>query len=171
MSATVPTSDLLTVTREVEDFVAGGGWDQGPQLFALVPTVELLDKQPELADQVNPDTALVPIAQEDLPDTDLAEILAGIMWPDAVTGCALAQEIVVLPPEAEASLPSGPDAGADDLRQAAAEHPDRQEARLVAAVLRDGTSVCMLRLRDGDLVESPDLAPNLIRALLGTFDG
>jgi hypothetical protein len=89
------------------------------------------------------------------------------MWPDAVTGCALAQEIVVLPPEAEASLPSGP----DDLRQAAAEHPDRQEARLVAAVLRDGTSVCVLRLRDGDLVESPDLAPNLIRALLGTFDG
>jgi hypothetical protein len=167
MSATVPAPDLLTVTREVEDFVAGGGWDQVPQLFALVSAAELLDKQPELAGQVNPDATLVPIAQEDLPDTDLAEILAGIMWPEAVTGCAIAQEILVLPPEAEASLPSE----ADELRQAAAEHPQRQEARLVAAVLRDGTSVCLLRLRDGDLVESPDLAPNLTRALLATFDG
>jgi hypothetical protein len=167
MSATAPTPDLLTVTREVEDFVAGGGWDQVPQLFALVSTAELLDKQPELADQVNPDSALVPIAQEDLPDTDLAEILAGIMWPDAVTGCAIAQEILVLPPEAEAGLPSE----GDEMRQAAAEHPDRQEARLVAAVLRDGSSVCLLRLRDGELVESPDLAPNLTRALLATFDG
>ncbi len=98
------------------------------------------------------------------------------MWPDAVHGCALAQEIVVLPPEAEAALPTGDSTGdSDTMRRIAAEHPRRREARLVAAVLRDGTAACVLRLRgeDGDdedhLVEHPELAPNLTDALLATL--
>jgi hypothetical protein len=164
-----PNGDLLAAAREVEDFVASAGWDQAPQLFALVPTVELLAAQPELADQVSPDVALVPIAQDELPDQDLAETLAGIMWPEIVRGCAIAQEILVLPPEAEASLP----ADAEAMRKSAAEHPQRREARLVAAVLRDGATACVLRLRGADsdeLVESPDLAPNLTRALLATLE-
>jgi hypothetical protein len=91
------------------------------------------------------------------------------MWPQAVHGCALAQEILVLPPEAEAELPGD----GEVMRQAAAEHPQRREARLVAAVLRDGATACVLRLRGTDsdeLVESPELAPNLTRALLATLD-
>jgi hypothetical protein len=169
---TMPTPpappDLLAVTKEVEDFVSTGGWDQAPQLFALVPTVELITRQPELAGQVGGDAPLTPIAQEALPSTDLAEALAGIMWPEIVSGCALAQEIVVLPPEAEAALPTD----ADDRLQAAAEHPQRREGRLVAAVLRDGSTACVLRLRghDSELLESPDLAPNLTRALLATLE-
>jgi hypothetical protein len=171
MSATPPSpnGDLLAVAREVEDFVSSGGWDQAPQLFALVPTAELLAMQPELADQVDRNAPLVPVAQDALPDADLADALAGIMWPDAVHGCALAQEILVLPPEAEAELP----ADGEVMRQAAAEHPQRREARLVAAVLRDGATACVLRLRGTDsdeLVESPDLAPNLTRALLATLE-
>jgi len=167
----MPTStngDLLAAAREVEQFVGSAGWDQAPQLFALVPTAELLESQPELADQLDPAATFVPVAQDALPETDLAETLAGIMWPELVHGCALAQEIVVLPPEAEAELPAG-DA---DMRRAAAEHPQRREARLVAAVLRDGAVACVLRLRGADseeLVESPDLAPNLTRALLATL--
>lgn len=163
--------DLLTVTREVEDFVSSGGWDQAPQLFALVPTAQLVASQPELADQVDQNASLTPVAQDALPDADLAETLAGIMWPELVHGCALAQEIVVLPPEAEGALPTE-DA---DLRRAAAEHPQRREGRLVAAVLRDGSIACVLRLRGGEadesdeLVESPDLAPNLTSALLATL--
>lgn len=171
MSATPPSpdGDLLAAAREVEDFVASGGWDQAPQLFALVPAAELLAAQPELGDQLNGAATLVPVAQEALPDSDLAAALAGIMWPDTVHGCVLAQEIVVLPPEAEATLPTD----ADELRKTAEAHPQRREARLVAAVLRGGPTACVLRLRGTDsdeLVESPDLAPNLIRALLATLD-
>ena len=44
---------------------------------------------------------------------------------------------------------------------------------IVAAVLRGGATACVLRLRGADtdeLVESPDLAPNLTRALLATLE-
>ena len=166
---------LSAVAREVEDFVASAGWDQPPQLFALVPTAELVEREPELAGQVDPAAPLTPVAQEALPSEDLAEALAGIMWPAAVHGCALAQEIVVLPPEAEATLPTG-DSTSDSaaMRRIAAEHPRRREARLVAAVLRDGTAACVLRLRgeaaeDDDIVQHPELAPNLTSALLATM--
>jgi hypothetical protein len=125
--------------------------------------------QPELADQLDQGSELTPVAQEPMPNGDLAAALGGIMWPELVTGCALAQEIVVLPPEAEAELPTGDDD--EEMRRMAAEHPQRREARLVAAVLRDGSAVCLLRLRGegGELVESTDLAPNLTNALLATL--
>jgi hypothetical protein len=169
MSAS-PAQDLSAAAREVEEFVASAGWDQPPQLFALVPTAELVEREPELAGQVDQAAPLTPVAQDPLPDTDLADALGGIMWPDAVHGCALAQEIVVLPPSAEAELP----ADSDSLTQVAATHPQRQEARLVAAVLRDGTAACVLRLRgdattEPQIVEHPELAPNLTDALLATL--
>ncbi|MCT2588199.1 PPA1309 family protein [Actinophytocola gossypii] len=171
-----PTQHLSALTREVEEFVSSAGWNQPPQLFALVPTAELVEREPELADQVDQGAPLTPVAQDALPDGDLADALAGIMWPEAVHGCALAQEIVVLPPEAEATLPTGDTtAESDAMRRIAAEHPRRREARLVAAVLRDGTTACVLRLRGGpdqdddDIVEHPELAPNLTDALLTTL--
>lgn len=166
---------LSAVAREVEDFVSTGGWDQPPQLFALVPTAELIEAQPELAGQVDVGAPLTPVAQDALPSEDLAEALGGIMWPEAVQGCAIAQEIVVLPPEAEDTLPAGEDTGDQAvLRQIAAEHPQRREARLVAAVLRDGTAACVLRVRGtndtpDETVEHPELAPNLTDALLATL--
>lgn len=166
---------LSAVAREVEDFVATAGWDQPPQLFALVPTAELVEAQPDLAGQVDTGAPLTPVAQDALPSEDLAEALSGIMWPDAVRGCAVAQEIVVLPPDAEDTLPAGEETGDTDvLRRIAAEHPQRREARLVAAVLRDGTAACVLRIRstnedDDEVVEHPELAPNLTDALLETL--
>src|SRR5262245_32600256 len=165
---------LSAIAREVEDFVSTAGWDQPPQLFALVPTAELVQAQPDLAAQVDAGAFLTPVAQDALPNEDLAEALAGIMWPEAVRGCAIAQEIVVLPPEAEDTLPAGEDSGDDDvLQRIAAEHPQRREARLVAAVLRDGTAACVLRVRGADgpdeIVEHPELAPNLTDALLATL--
>ncbi|GLW94009.1 hypothetical protein Aglo03_48250 [Actinokineospora globicatena] len=167
----VSTQDLPTAAREVEEFVATGGWDQPPQLFALVPTGHLLREQPDLVGQVDPDAALTPIAQDALPDGDLGAALGTILWPEAVLGCALAQEIVMLPPEAEAELP---DADTDAVSAVAASHPAAREARLVAAVLRDGSVACVLRLRsvaDGvdEIVEHPGLAQNLTTALLDTF--
>ncbi|MBK1789263.1 PPA1309 family protein [Prauserella cavernicola] len=176
--------NVAALAREVEEFVAAAGWEQQPQLFALVPTSELLRQQPELAGQLDASSELTPVAQESLPEGDLAEALATIAWPDAVHGCALAQEIIVLPPDAESELPEVEDgAGAHDvdrLRQAAADHPRRTEARLVALVVRDGSAACVLRLRgvhaedpaDGtaeEIVEHPELAPNLVDALRATL--
>lgn len=177
---TGPSAALPQVIREVEEFASGAGWDQPPQLFALVSTADLLARQPDLSSQLDAESPLTPIAQEPLSDGDLAEALAGIAWPDTVTGCALVQEIVVLPPDAEAEL-HGENASeqidpvdTERMRRIAAEHPQRREARLVAGVLRDGTAACVLRLRgDADhpdeIVEHPELAPNLTDALRETL--
>jgi hypothetical protein len=167
---------LPATAREVEEFVAAAGWDQPPQLFALVTTGTLLASQPELADQLDAQAPLTPVAQDALPEGELDAALAGIEWPDSVAGCALAQEIVVLPPEAQAGLGELPDDPVQ-ARRAAAEHPQRREGRLVAAVLRDGVGACVLRLRAdaGDdlgrdeVLEDPQLAPNLLHALLATL--
>ena len=74
------------------------------------------------------------------------------------------------PPEAERDLPGDADAAVEALAQ----HPDRQDVRLVAAVLRDGTSVCLIRQRahdaDDAVATGPDLAPGLVAALRATFE-
>lgn len=198
--------DVAAIAREVEEYVAAGGWDQTPQLFALVPTHVLLREQPELAGHLDLANPLTPVAQGPLPKEDLAEALGMIGWPESVVGCALAQEIIVLPPGAETQLPEerlpGNQSGdAEKLRQAAADHPQRTEARLVAAIVNQGDAACLMRLRGRkrsdefgnvnastgvdssagsetelstqdipeEIVESADLAPNLVEALRATF--
>lgn len=158
---------------EIEAHVHAAGWDRAPSLFALVRAGRFTADDPETARRIGVDRldgdALTPIEQEDLPDEALDHILAGIAWPGSVAGCAVSQEIVILPPEAEAGLT------ADQVSARAADHPDRREARLVVGVLRDGPSAALLRMRsvDGtgdDLLTGPDLAPNLVSALLATLD-
>lgn len=173
-----PLGVLDAVTAEIEAHIAMDGWDQAPQLFALVPTA-VMAADPGTAPLLglSPDTqipsdSLTPVAQEPLPDKALDEALAGIEWPEPVVGCALAQEIVVLPPDAEADLPGG-----DGDLAAATAHPERREARLVVAVVNDGRQSCVLRLRGdagagdaGDEIAfGADLAPNLAAALRGTL--
>ncbi len=187
------SSALPVAVREVEDFLSATGWDQPPQLFALVPTAQLLAAEPALAGSLTAPDGLTPVAQDPLTDSDLAATLEGICWPDGVIGCALAQEIVVLPPAAEAELDravsdaAGSSEGATDADDATAadlnrvavrvaqSHPDRRDARLVVAVMRAGGYCCLLRVRGIDdqpdeLVEHPDLAPNMVNALLRTLD-
>jgi hypothetical protein len=164
---------LDAVAAEIETHVAGAGWDRPPALFALVPTAAIA-ADPQTAQLLDLSAgahiaaeSLTPVAQDDLPDRPLAEALASIEWPETVAGCALAQEIVVLPPAAEADLP-----GTDADLTVAATHPDRREARLVVAVTRDGATSCVLRLRgaDGDEIAfGTDLAPNLAGALRATL--
>jgi hypothetical protein len=165
---------LEIAAAEVEAHAAQAGWDQRPTLYALVRTVQFAHDEPETAAQLGLDTssrdaptdALTPIEQEALPEGELDAALAQIAWPASVAGCALSQEIVILPPGAEDGI---------DSAQSAAAHPERREARLVVAVLRDGSSAAMLRLRgkdampDDDLVTGPDLAPNLVTALVATL--
>ncbi|GAB2487335.1 PPA1309 family protein [Jatrophihabitans fulvus] len=162
-------SGLTAVLAEIEAHVHASGWDRAPSLFALVTAGRFTADDPETASRMGidalPADALCPVEQDDLPDQPLDELLAGIAWPDSVDGCAVVQEIVILPPGAE-------ETSAED----AARNPDRREARLVAAALREGTDATLLRLRDpedpsgdGELVTGDDLAPNLVAALRDTL--
>jgi hypothetical protein len=164
---------LQPAIAEIEAHVHAAGWDRPPTLFALVRAAQFLADDPETGrrlglDQLEPD-ALTPIEQDELPEGPLDDVLAGIAWPPSVAGCVLSQEIVILPPSAEADL-------TDELAALrASDHPERREARLVAGVLRDGATAALLRMRategdEDDLLTGPDLAPNLVAALLATFE-
>ena len=160
--------DLAVAVAEVEEFAGSAGWDQPPAMFALVVTSDLLAAQPELAPSLGA-AVYTPIAQEALPEGELADALAQISWPDEVAGCVLVQEIVVLPPDAAEVLSDDPAEAAEQ----AARHPGRVEARLVAGVLRDAVGgACLMRTR-GENEDAPlrggDLAPNLLEMLRLTF--
>jgi hypothetical protein len=171
---------LASAVAEIEAHVNAAGWDRSPSLFALVRASRFTADDPVTAarlgiDQLD-DDMFTPIEQEDLPEDPLDEVLAGIAWPDSIDGCAVSQEIVILPPSAEDEI----DETQPDAAARAAAHPERREARLVVGVLRDGSSMSLLRMRsvndgagDGsgdDLLTGADLAPNLVEALLATLN-
>lgn len=171
-----PVTDPLTLAAlDTERHVARAGWDQPVRLFALVPTADLVAREPQLAEGLATHDAvagaLSAVEQEELPDTDTVEdLLARIAWPDEVTGCALAIERIVVPPAAERDLPEDESAAL----AAIAEHPDRADVRLVVAVTRDGAARCLLRQRahdsDDRVALGDDIAPGLVHALRATFD-
>jgi hypothetical protein len=170
-----PVADPLTIAAlDTEKHVAASGWDQNPRVFALVPTADLLEREPHLrAGMSGSDLvpgALSAIEQEDLPRTSSMESLLGRMsWPDAVVGVALAVERVVVPPDAERDLPAHP----EQAMEALAAHPDRRDVRLLVAVTRDGQSRCLLRQRahdrDDQVAMGDDIAPGLVHALRATL--
>lgn len=174
-TAAAPDPALRQVAREVEAHVAASGWDQPARLYALVPTSELLVAEPALAQALGLDEAsaagtLTPVEQDEVPvDGTLEDVLGGLMWPPQVVGCAAVVERLVLPPQAESQLPRD----AEQVDGFAAEHPERQEVRVAAAVTRDGRAHCALRLRahddDADVLDAPDLVPQLVRLLADTL--
>jgi hypothetical protein len=178
MSAQPPEVDsvLRTAVREIEAHAAEAGWDQPSRLYALVPTADLLAREPALAaamglDEAAAAGALTPVEQDQMPpERSLEQVLAQIMWPAEVYGCAAVVERLVLPPSADQELPED----ADAAERYAAEHPERQEVRIVAGATRDGSTYCALRLKahddDQSVVESPDLVPALLELLLGTLE-
>ena len=163
---------LKAAVHEIESHVAGSGWDQPARIYALVDTASLVRREPTLAAAMHLDAegaagSLTPVEQDQLPrDTRLEEALATISWPAEVSGCAAVVERLVLPPGADGDLPH--DAGAAEAF--AREHPDRQDVRIAAGVLRSGATYCALRLRahddDRSVVGGADLVPGLV-ALLG----
>jgi len=167
---------LREAVREVEAHVADAGWDQPARLYALVPTSDLLAREPALAAAMGLDEAaaagsLTPVEQDEVPvDTPLETVLARIMWPAEVVGCAAVVERLVLPPAANESMPADP----VEAERYAAEHPDREEVRIVAAATRDGSTYCALRMRSHDdalsVVEAPDLVPALLQLVRSTLD-
>lgn len=180
---TAPTSDEMTeqmhaltdAVLEIEAFVDQAGWDQQTRLFALADSASLVQREPELAAQLGIDPAMTPLTSVEQEEFDvlspLDEALAQLAWRPEVIGAVLVVERLMLPPEAETSLPSTSDA--EELARAAAAHPDAQDVRIIGAVLRDGTQVAALRPRHGDgsgeLMFSETLAPALTDALAATF--
>jgi hypothetical protein len=170
-----PVTDPLTLaTLDTERHVARDGWDQPVRLFALVPTADLLEHEPGLAGSLATHDAvagaLSAVEQDDLPESSgLEELLARIAWPEEVSGCAIAVERIVVPPEAERDLPGDAEAALAHVSG----HPDREDVRLVVAVTRDGASRCLLRQRshdrDDEVAMGEDIAPGLVEALLTTF--
>ncbi|MBM7825805.1 hypothetical protein JOD55_001632 [Arcanobacterium pluranimalium] len=171
---------LRNATLEIEKHVARGGWDGPIRLFALVKARAALDLNPALADELPADVkadsisdpnVLFSVEQEELPQADsLNELLGQIMWPEEVDGAAISVERIVLPPSAETNLPS------DDLeaQKILENHPDRQDVRMVAAVLRTGETWSAIRMKEHDaddmVLSGSDLVEGLTAALKTTFE-
>lgn len=176
-AAGLPAASPLTrAALEIDEYAATLGWDLPARLFALVDTTALRKADPKLARQLGLDAGeaagLTPVEQEELPaGMELDRFLGTIAWPDQVAGCALVVERLMLPPGAEQSRPKN--ATEQQLSEWVANHPQRQEVRITAAVLRDGTREIALRLREKDapreVLTGPDLVPGLTEALLATF--
>jgi hypothetical protein len=168
---------LTRAVLEIDDYVAGLGWDQPTRLFALVDTARLRSEEPALAGRLgllddSTATSLTPIEQEEVPaGGPLDEFLGTIAWPETVSGCALSVERLMLPPSAEAAVPQG--LNGERLAKWVAEHPERQEVRMTVGVLRDGARESALRLRAkdsaADVLTGSGLVPGLADALAATF--
>lgn len=178
MSNTPMAANPLTrAVLEIDEYASGLGWDQPARLFALVDTARLRVQEPALAAQLGladeqQTTGLTPIEQDEIPaGKPLDEFLATIAWPDAVVGCALTVERLMLPPSAEATVPQG--LSDEKLAAWVAAHADRQEVRMTVAVLRDGTRDSAVRLREKDaateVLTGSGLVPGLAEALSATF--
>lgn len=167
---------LYDVVRELEAHASAAGWDQPEQLFALAFTADLVRQEPGLAAALGLDPSvdpadLTPIEQEGLaPGQSLEDVLASISWPAEVAGVAAVAERLVLPTDVDGQVPHDP----AEAREFAANHPDRQEVRMVAAVLRTGETACAMRLRSHDaddlVLTGPDLVPGLLIQLNTTLD-
>ncbi|UNO43848.1 hypothetical protein KGS77_11055 [Streptomyces sp. MST-110588] len=168
---------MTRAVLEIDEYASGLGWDQPARLFALVDTAKLRAQEPSLAAQLGIDdsatASLTPVEQDEIPaDVPLDEFLATIAWPDAVAGCAMTVERLMLPPSAEDTVPSG--MNEEQLAKWVAGHPDRQEVRMTVAVLRDGARESALRLREKDsaseVLTGSALVPGLADALAATFE-
>ena len=157
-----PPMDALTAAAvETARHTADDAWGKAPRLYALAEKAELtrlgVDDLPEQVRSA-PEDALIPLEQDPLPLGEPIEVLATIHWPAEVAGCVLVTEVKVLP-------------GSESW---AAEYPGGRRARLTVGVLRESEeearyACCLLLDGDDVLRVGPDLADDLVTALLGTF--
>nr|WP_231994792.1 PPA1309 family protein [Vaginimicrobium propionicum] len=162
------TVNLEACLAEIERYAGRFGWDQPAKLFAIVPTARLLAAEPSLRSQL---VETVPggyssVEQEFLSGSNLLDDLAAISWPPTVDGCALVVERCFLTREYEADIPQDEIEAADFV----ANHPYRQDLRIVAGALRTGQVSCVARLRTnpGEIMHG-DMAPALTTALACTL--
>ena len=180
--STAPTAReraLRLAVDDIERHVAALGWDAPVFVFALVRTAGAVAATPSLAGELPPEALraaqedpehLTSIEQDGLPEAStIEELLGQLAWPEDVDGAAIVVERMVVPPEAEQDMPRDPEAAVEYLMA----HPDRQDVRMAAGVLRTGESWCALRSRSHDFDDavagSPDAVPGLVEALRATF--
>lgn len=168
---------LANVVHDIELAASRAGWDHAPSLYALVPTKDLLEQHDvpaDIADQLRrgwdgTGAHLSAIIQEDLPEDDLEEVLGRLAWPDSVAGAALTVERIIVPPEVEEQAPADPEAAVEFISN----HPERQDVRLAAGVLRSGESWTAVRARafdqDDKVGSGTNLVPGLVEALHASF--
>jgi len=165
---TDPSHRLTVAVLEAESSCELEGWGNPPQLFALAVKAKLIDDNPDLAAEIRaaPEDALISVKQPPLPAGEPGAVLAGIYWPDDVSGCVLVAETLVLPQKAREEAPHDPAA----VEQWAKNQPGAGSARLAVGVTRDGQYTCLLRRQGENSVQlDPELADDLVTALLETF--
>jgi hypothetical protein len=161
----MPVDPLTAVVLDVERHAASSGWDQPARIYGVVSTVQLVDQEPHLADELGltaDSSTLTPLDQGELPwHGSLEESLARLAWPEAVLGAVLVTERVVAGEDGQRRLTTAPEGtGADELR-------------LVIGVLRDGGRMCAVRFRSADeetaVLSGADMAPDLSEQLAATL--
>ncbi|GAB3464829.1 PPA1309 family protein [Streptomonospora sediminis] len=168
--------NIREAVLELERHAAGQGWDQPVRIYALVPTTDLMQREPALAEMLGltGDVAaddLTPVEQDPLPqDVPLEDALGRMAWPEAVTGCALVMERLVLK-GSDVTLEPPQEADPGEWAQG---QDGREEVRMVAGVLRDGSRHSALRMRSHDsedeVLNGQDLVPGLTSALELTLE-
>lgn len=173
---------LNRAVREAVEYVHAAGWDQSPSIFALVPATALADVLGDRADGA----PLAVVEQEPLPEgidggsPELADFIARTSWPAGVVGAVLAQEIMVISPDAAASLEG---ATLAEVR-AHADGESARQARLFSGVIADGPHLTLIQPRpteeelasrgpfaEDDIVlkDGSGIADGVLSALYSTF--
>lgn len=129
------------------------GWDGERRLYALTDRDTYLDIAYPLDEPTDvPPDALLAIPLTPLPRGDLRTELAKVTWPAHVLGCVLIAEMVMR--TGLVRRPRGMDV-------------EWRLAHLAIGVLRDGSHLSLLRLRETDEWRSG--ADDLVPSLLATF--
>jgi hypothetical protein len=185
---------LERAVREVEDHVAGYGWDGPVRLFALVRTASAAEREPDLLQRLPAEDAEAAAADPDhlllVEQDELDELSAhpdghdegGADEPDASAGddplermlarLAWPEEVagVALTVERLVVPPEVEAQAPADPAEAVrwlAEHPRRRDVRIAAGVLRDCSRACVLRTRgsESDPEEQVVAGPDLVPGL------
>jgi hypothetical protein len=163
-----PMSALKETVLEIERECAKAGWTRGIVLYALVPTADVIESAPEMAEALaeKSPTSLTAIEQEDVELTGTIEDFLGtISWSAEVFGAALVLERLIVNEEPPGELSE------EALADWVIEHG--QEVRMVVGVLRDGSQECAMRMRAYDdenaIMAGPELLPGMAEALALTF--
>lgn len=163
---------LRAVVGEIELGASSLGWDRPASIYALVPTVDLMETPGIPADVLDSlrgawnGTAehLSAILQDPITD-DVEEVLPQMAWPDSVFGCVLTVERIMVPPAVEDEAPEDPEEALEFISA----HPARMDVRLTIGVTRAGDSWCEVRMRDHDdpqrVAKGESLVPALVEAL------
>ena len=161
-------SALKETVLEIERECAKAGWTRGIVLYALVPTADVIESAPEMAEALadRPPTSLTAIEQEDVELTGTIEDFLGtISWSAEVFGAALVLERLIVNEEPPGELSE------EALAVWVIEHG--QEVRMVVGVLRDGSQECAMRMRAYDdenaIMAGRELLPGMAEALALTF--